>query len=89
MTDIIRQVEEKDSSNFVTCHIYITQFKENFDLRSAMVVNINVSWPNFISKYCSEALTTDIDSRVQASDKNGGAVIIEGHRETITERYKK
>ena len=38
MTDIIRQVEENDSSDLVSVHIFITQFREKFDIRTTMLV---------------------------------------------------
>ena len=38
MTDIIRSVEETDKNNLVSVHIFITQFKEKFDIRTTMLV---------------------------------------------------
>jgi hypothetical protein len=38
LTDIIREVEEKDTTGLVTVHIFITQFYEKFDLRTTMLV---------------------------------------------------
>ncbi|KAH6937564.1 hypothetical protein HPB50_001717 [Hyalomma asiaticum] len=37
MTDIIRQVEERDAKGFVSVHIFITQFYHKFDLRTTML----------------------------------------------------
>lgn len=37
MTDIIRQVEERDAKDFVSVHIFITQFYHKFDLRTTML----------------------------------------------------
>lgn len=37
LTDIIRQVENADEQNFVAVHIFITQFKQKFDLRTTML----------------------------------------------------
>ncbi|CAB3980094.1 dual oxidase 2-like [Paramuricea clavata] len=37
LTDIIREVEEKDTTGLVTVHIFITQFYEKFDLRTTML----------------------------------------------------
>ncbi|KAJ8926850.1 hypothetical protein NQ314_020701 [Rhamnusium bicolor] len=34
LVDIIRDVETNDTKNFVSCHIFITQFYEKFDLRT-------------------------------------------------------
>lgn len=37
MTDIIREVENVDSNQFMDTHIFVTQFKEKFDLRTTML----------------------------------------------------
>jgi dual oxidase len=37
MTDIIRQVEENDTRDVVSTHIFITQFKEKYDFRTTML----------------------------------------------------
>lgn len=37
MTDIIREVEENDTNDLVSVHIFITQFKQKFDLRTTML----------------------------------------------------
>ncbi|XP_064609284.1 dual oxidase 2-like [Liolophura sinensis] len=37
MTDIIREVEESDSTDLVSVHIFITQFFQKFDLRTTML----------------------------------------------------
>lgn len=37
MTDIIREVEEKDNRDLVSVHIFITQFYQKFDLRTTML----------------------------------------------------
>ncbi|KAJ8247813.1 hypothetical protein GJAV_G00250810 [Gymnothorax javanicus] len=37
VSDIIREVEEKDSQDLVSVHIYITQLAEKFDLRTTML----------------------------------------------------
>ncbi|XP_018566718.1 dual oxidase 2-like [Anoplophora glabripennis] len=37
LVDIIRDVESKDTKNFVSCHIFITQFYEKFDLRTILL----------------------------------------------------
>ncbi|KAG5870630.1 hypothetical protein JTB14_023085 [Gonioctena quinquepunctata] len=37
MVDIIREVENKDTKQFVSCHIFITQFYEKFDLRTILL----------------------------------------------------
>lgn len=39
MTDIIRDVENVDSNQFMDTHIFVTQFKEKFDLRTTMLVS--------------------------------------------------
>jgi len=38
MTDILREVEEKDTKNLVETHVFITQYKEKFDIRTTMLV---------------------------------------------------
>lgn len=38
LTDIIREVEENDVQDLVDVHIFITQFKEKFDVRTTMLV---------------------------------------------------
>ncbi|XP_078313072.1 dual oxidase 2-like isoform X3 [Crassostrea virginica] len=37
LTDIIREVEEKDQRDLVSVHIFITQFQQKFDLRTTML----------------------------------------------------
>ncbi|XP_048733941.2 dual oxidase 2-like isoform X2 [Ostrea edulis] len=37
LTDIIREVEEKDKRDLVSVHIFITQFQQKFDLRTTML----------------------------------------------------
>ncbi|CAH1153484.1 unnamed protein product [Phaedon cochleariae] len=37
LIDIIRDVENKDEKQFVSCHIFITQFYEKFDLRTILL----------------------------------------------------
>ncbi|XP_035667433.1 dual oxidase 2-like isoform X1 [Branchiostoma floridae] len=37
LTDIIREVEEKDKNDLVSVHIFITQFYQKFDLRTTML----------------------------------------------------
>ncbi len=37
LTDIIRDVEDKDINNLVSVHIFITQFFQKFDLRTTML----------------------------------------------------
>jgi len=37
LIDIIRDVEEKDENDFVSVHIFITQFFQKFDLRTTML----------------------------------------------------
>ncbi|CDR08164.1 unnamed protein product, partial [Oncorhynchus mykiss] len=37
VSDIIREVEEQDSVDLVSVHIYITQLAEKFDLRTTML----------------------------------------------------
>ncbi|CAB4013719.1 dual oxidase 2-like, partial [Paramuricea clavata] len=37
LTDIIREVEEKDSNDLVSVHIFVTQFYREFDLRTTML----------------------------------------------------
>ena len=39
MTDIIKDVEENDTQNIVSVHIFITQFKQKFDIRTTMLVS--------------------------------------------------
>jgi len=38
MTDILREVEDKDNKNLVEIHVFITQYKEKFDIRTTMLV---------------------------------------------------
>ncbi|XP_067938007.1 dual oxidase 2-like [Watersipora subatra] len=37
LVDIIREVEDKDKTDFVSVHIFITQFFQKFDLRTTML----------------------------------------------------
>jgi len=45
MTDILREVEEKDAKNLVETHIFITQYKEKFDIRTTMLVGLHDAVP--------------------------------------------
>lgn len=38
VSDVIREVEETDTQELVSVHIYITQVAEKFDLRTTMLV---------------------------------------------------
>uniref|UniRef100_A0A4W5KF13 FAD-binding FR-type domain-containing protein n=1 Tax=Hucho hucho TaxID=62062 RepID=A0A4W5KF13_9TELE len=44
VSDIIREVEEQDSLDLVSVHIYITQLAEKFDLRTTMLVRTKNTW---------------------------------------------
>lgn len=37
LIDIIREVEQKDVKKIISCHIFITQFFEKFDLRMILL----------------------------------------------------
>ncbi|XP_076465945.1 dual oxidase 1-like [Babylonia areolata] len=37
MTDVIREVEQTDTSDVVSTHIFVTQFRHKFDLRTTML----------------------------------------------------
>lgn len=39
LVDIIRDVEETDKNDFVSVHIFVTQFYQKFDLRTTMLVS--------------------------------------------------
>ena len=39
--DVLREVEEKDKTNVLEMHIFITQFFHKFDLRTTMLVRSN------------------------------------------------
>ena len=39
LTDIIRDIEDKDVNSLVNVHIFITQFFQKFDLRTTMLVS--------------------------------------------------
>ena len=41
--DVLREVEEKDKTNVLEMHIFITQFFHKFDLRTTMLVSFTVS----------------------------------------------
>lgn len=43
MTDIIREVEDKDTRGLVSVHIFITQFYHKFDLRTTMLVGTRLA----------------------------------------------
>ena len=38
VSDIVREVEEMDTLELVSVHIYITQLAQKFDLRTTMLV---------------------------------------------------
>ena len=37
--DIIREVEESDEKNLIETHIFVTQFFEDFDVHTTMLVS--------------------------------------------------
>lgn len=37
MVDLIRNVEQSDHKRLVSCHIFVTQFYEKFDLRTVLL----------------------------------------------------
>jgi len=39
LTDILREVEEKDTRNLINIQVFITQFKERFDILTTMLVS--------------------------------------------------
>ena len=41
--DVLREVERKDVTNVLEMHIFITQFFHKFDLRTTMLVSLNLS----------------------------------------------
>ncbi len=60
MTDIIREVENKDKNELVSVHIFVTQYREKYDIRTTMLVKYNFKFFNFLSEtiimlYCSFA----------------------------------
>ena len=42
MTDVIREVEDTDTRGVVDTHIFVTQFKQKYDLRTTMLVSMSV-----------------------------------------------
>lgn len=40
LTDIIRDVETKDKNEVVNIHIFVTQYRDKYDIRTTMLVNI-------------------------------------------------
>ena len=40
--DVLREVEEKDKTNVLEMHIFITQFFHKFDLRTTMLVSFSL-----------------------------------------------
>lgn len=56
LTDIIREVEEKDQHHLVNVHIFITQFQQKFDLRTTMLY---ICERNF-QKVCGKSLFTGL-----------------------------
>ena len=40
--DVLREVEEKDKTNVLEMHIFITQFFHKFDLRTTMLVSLSL-----------------------------------------------
>jgi len=53
MTDILREVEDKDQRNLVETHVFITQYKEKFDIRTTMLVRISTSLLRVRANNCS------------------------------------
>lgn len=58
MTDIIREVEEKDTSDIVSVHIFVTQFKQKFDIRTTMLYICE----RHFQKICNRSLFTGLNS---------------------------
>lgn len=56
LTDIIREVEESDKNNLVSVHIYITQLAEKFDLRTTMLVSLDIQWEGCQAMPCHARL---------------------------------
>lgn len=52
LTDIIREVEESDKNNLVSVHIYITQLAEKFDLRTTMLVSLDIQGGGYQARSC-------------------------------------
>ncbi|KAJ8252397.1 hypothetical protein COCON_G00217090 [Conger conger] len=58
VSDIIREVEEQDSQELVSVHIYITQLAEKFDLRTTMLYVCE----RHFQKVCNRSLFTGLRS---------------------------
>lgn len=58
LTDIIREVEENDVQDLVSAHIFITQFKEKFDVRTTMLYICE----RYFQKISSRSLFTGLRS---------------------------
>ena len=43
MTDVIREAEETDTQGVVSTHIFVTQFRQKYDLRTTMLVSLTRS----------------------------------------------
>lgn len=48
LTDILREVEKIDKGNIIRTHIFITQFKSKFDLRTIMLVSLHIFSPSLV-----------------------------------------
>ncbi|CAH0562068.1 unnamed protein product [Brassicogethes aeneus] len=50
MVDTLRQVENSDTKKFISCHIFITEFYEKFDLRTTIMYMCEKHYQKFSSK---------------------------------------
>ncbi|WAR00381.1 DUOX2-like protein [Mya arenaria] len=58
LTDIIRAVEAMDRKHMVTTHIFVTEFKSNFDLRTSMLYVCE----RHFQKICGRSLFTGLEA---------------------------
>ena len=58
--DVLREVEEKDKTNVLEMHIFITQFFHKFDLRTTMLVSLSLhKRTSFENSYSPSYLKVD------------------------------
>lgn len=68
LTDIIREVEEADKNNLVSVHIYITQLAEKFDLRTTMLVSLDIQRGGCQAMPCHARLCRAMLGHAEPSD---------------------
>lgn len=66
MLDIIQEVEQKDTKQLVSCHIFITQFYQKYDLRTILLYICEKHYQRF----CNKSMFTNLKAVTHFSRPN-------------------